>query len=133
MVPGFETGEEMQETLAEMNLLRNWVDDSGTNVAQITEKGMLTFMGLSLFAKPKLLFECLQHAQVDGDDDKVVPGLHTNVSAQACSLCKRYAPHKVEEDRTAKPGVHPYTTYLCCICFATIMGPVAAMDCGVEI
>jgi len=48
-----------------------------------------------------------------------------------CSMCGAPAMHKVEEEG-ARPQRHPFTAYVCCACFARIMGPVAADWCGVE-
>jgi len=46
-------------------------------------------------------------------------------------MCNAPAMHKVEEEG-ARPQRHPFTAYVCCACFARIMGPVAADWCGVE-
>ena len=52
---------------------------------------------------------------------------------ERCSICRESAKHKVSEVLPRPKGYlrdHPFTNYLCCEHFGTVMGPLARKVCG---
>lgn len=50
---------------------------------------------------------------------------------ERCRMCGEKATHKVEETifwDDLVPNRHPYTAYICCGCFQSIMGPAVVCE-----